>query len=107
MSHRDRLVCFADLVGMTVLAVLFLLSLPNCFLKVCLTTLLAAVLKFFLPFTTSAISGAANFNKLAPTLFAVGTTCLRKNGIAVLPITCASALKPRPLCRPIPLEWNL
>ena len=32
---------------------------PNCFLKVCLPMLRAAVLKFYLPLTTSAISGAA------------------------------------------------
>ena len=42
---------------MTLLAVLFLLPLPNCFLRVCPPTLFAAVLKFFLSLTTSAISG--------------------------------------------------
>ena len=67
MSLRDRLTFF---VGMTLLAVLFLLPLPNCFLKVCLPTLFAAVLKFFLRLTTSAYSGTANSNKSAPTRFA-------------------------------------
>ena len=94
MSLRDRLICFADFVGMTLLSVLFLLPLPNCFLRVCLPTLFAAVLIFFLPLTTSAISGTANSNKSAPTRFAAGTIYLRKNGIAVLPITCASAPNP-------------
>ena len=103
MSLRDLLICFADSVGMILLAVLFLLPLPNCFLKVCLPTLFAAVLKFFLPPTTTAISGTAISNKSAPTRFAAGTKDLRKNGIAVLPITCACAPNPRLRCRPTPL----
>ena len=110
MSLRYRLICFADFVGMTLLALLFLLPpvllrLPssNCFLKVCLPTLFAAVLIFFLPITTSAISGTANSNKSAPTCFAAGTIYLRKNGIEVLPKTCAIAPNPRPRCRPTPL----
>ena len=94
MSLRDRLTCFVDFVGMNLLALLFPLPLPNCFLRVCLPTLFAAVFKIFLPLTTSAISGTANSNKSAPTRFAAGTIYLRKNGIAVLPITCASAPKP-------------
>ena len=110
MSLRDRLNCFADFVGMTLLALLFLLPpvllrllSPNCFLRVCLPTLFAAVLKFFLPLTTSAISGTANSNKSAPTRFAAGTIYLRKIGIAVLPITCARATSPLPLCLPTAL----
>ena len=79
MSLQDRLTCFADFVGMTLLARLFLLPLPNCFLRVCLPTLFAAVLMFFLPLTTSAISGTANSNKSAPRRFATGTIYLRKN----------------------------
>ena len=109
MSLRDRLICLADFVGMTLLALLFLLPAvrlrlpsPNCFLGVCLPTLFAAVLEFFLPPTTSAISGTAN-PKLAPLRFAAGSIYLRKNGVAVLPITCACAPNPRPRCRPIPL----
>ena len=110
MSLRDRLVCFADFVGMNLLEPHFLLPavrlrLPslNCILNVCLPTLFAAVLIFFLPLTTSAISGTANSNKSPPTRFAAGTIYLRKNRIAVLPITCASAPNPRQRCRPIPL----
>ena len=93
MSLRDRLVCFADFFGINLLACLlpmapflFLLPLPNCFLKVCLPTLFAAVLNFFLPLTTSAISGTANSNKSALTRFAAGTIYLRKNGTEFLPI---------------------
>ena len=103
MSLRDRLICFADFVGMTLLELRFLLFplllrllSPNCLLRVCLPTLFAAVLKFFLPLTTSAISGTANSNKSAPTRFAAGKIYLRKNGIAVLPKTCASEPNPRP-----------
>ena len=105
MSVRVRLICFADFVGMNLLALRFLLPAvrlrlpsPNCFLKVCLPTLFAAVLVPFLPLTTSAISGTASCNKSAPPRFAAGTICLRKNGIAVLPITIASAPNPRPRC---------
>ena len=96
MSLRDRLICFADFVGMTLLVVLFLLPLPNWFLSVCLPTLFAAVLKFFLPLTTSAISDTANSNESAPIRFAAGTIYLGKNGIAVLLITCARAPNPLP-----------
>ena len=116
-SLRDRLICFADFVGMNLLgcrtpmapflfllpAVRLRLPSPYCFLKVCLPTLFAVVLKFFLPLTTSAISGTANCNKSAPTRFAAGTIFSRENGIAVLPITCAGAPSPRPRCRPTPL----
>ena len=91
MSHRDRLDCLVDFVGMILLC---LLPLPNCFFRVCFPTLFAAVLNFFLPLTISAISGTANSNKSAPTRFAAGTIYLRKNGNAVLPITCASAPNP-------------
>ena len=104
MSIRDRLDCLADFVGMILLC---LLPLPNCFIRVCFPTLFAAVLKIFLPLTTSAISGTANSNKSAPTRFAAGTIYLRKNGIAVLPITCASAPNPRPRCRPTPLYYGI
>ena len=103
MSLRDRLICFADFVGMPLLAVFFLLPLPNCFLRVCLPTLFAAVLKFFLPLTTSAISGTANSNKSAPTRFTAGTIYLRNIGSTVLPKTCGSVPKSRPRCRPTPL----
>ena len=67
--------CFADFVGRTLLACLpyassfpliapfrFLPPLPNCFVRVCLPTLFAAVLKIFLPLRTYAIFGAANSN---------------------------------------------
>ena len=103
MSLRDRLVCFADFVGINLLALLFVLPLPNCFHRVCLPTLFAAVSVFFLPLTTSAISGSANSNKSAPRRFAAGTIYLRKNEIAVLPITCASAPNPHPRCQLTPL----
>ena len=103
MSHHDQLVCFADFVGMILLAVFFLLPLTYCFLKVCLPTLSAAALNFFPALTTSVISGAANSNKSAPTHFAAGRIQLRKKGIAVFPITFASAPKPRLRCRTVPL----
>ena len=100
MSLRDRLSCLVDFVGMIRLC---LLPLPNCFFRVCFPTLFAADLKDFLPLITSPISGAANSNKSAPTRFAAGTIYLRKNGIAVLPITCARAPNPLPLCLPTAL----
>ena len=73
MSLRGRLVCFADFIGMILLAVLFLLPLPNCFPRVCPQTIFAAVWKISLPLTTTAVSGAANSNKSAPTRVAAGT----------------------------------
>ena len=78
MSHRERLICFADSFEMNLLAVPFLLPLPNCLLRVCLATLFAAVLNFFLPLTTSAIAGTANSNKSAPTHVTAGTIYLCK-----------------------------
>ena len=97
------MLCLADFVGMTLLALFFLLSLPNCFLRVCLLTLFAAVLKLFQPLTTSAISGTANSDKSAPTRFAAGTTSLRSNGRIILLITYG-APNLRPRCRPIELK---
>ena len=79
---------------MTLLAVPLVLLLPSFSLTVCLPTFFAAVLNFFLPLTTSAISGAANSNKSASRRFEAETTQLRKNRIAVLPITCTSARIP-------------
>ena len=102
-SLRDLLVCFPDFVRMTLPAVFFVLPLINCFLRVFFRTLFAAVFEFFLPLTKTAFSGAANSNKSAPTRFAAETTYLPKNGIAVLRITCASELNPRPRCRTTPL----
>ena len=93
MSLLDRLDCLVDFVGM------ILLCLPpqlNCFLRVCFLTLFSADLKDFPPLITSPISGAANSNMSAPMRFAAGTTYLRKNGIGVLPKTCASALNSVP-----------
>ena len=103
MSLRDLLICFENFVGMSLLALFFLLPLPNCFLKVCLPTLFATILKFFLPLTTSVFSGTANSNKSASTRFAAGTKFLRENVIAVLPKSCAGLSNPRPRCRPTPL----
>ena len=72
MSLRDRLICFADFVGMTLFALRFLLPPvrlrlppPNYFLKVSLPTLFAAVLIFFLPLTNSAIHGTAKSKHLS------------------------------------------
>ena len=117
MSLRDRLDCLVVFVGMILLCLVPLFTCrtlrslppwlpspsPNCFFRVCFPTLFAADLKDFLPLITSPISGAANSNKSAPTRFAAGTIYLRKNGIAVLPITCARAPNPRPRCRSTPL----
>ena len=121
MSLRDRLDCLIDFFEMIVLCLLspclpyacgslpptapFRLRppSPNCFFRVCFPTLFAADLKDFLPLFNSPISGAANSNMSAPMRFATRTTYLRKNGIAVLPITCARAPSPVLLCLPIVL----
>ena len=39
--------------------------------------------------------------------FPAGMTYLRKIGKAVLPITCASAANPRPLCLPTALQYGI
>ena len=83
---------------MVLLARFFVLTLLNCFLRVRLPPLFAAVFKFFLSLSTSAISGAGYFEESAPTCFAAGTTDFRENGIAVLLITCSSTPNPRPRC---------
>ena len=71
-SLRERLVCFAVFVGMILLALVFLPSLVNWFLRACLPSLFAAVFKCFLHITTSTISGTATSNKSALTRFAAG-----------------------------------
>ena len=60
LSLCDRLVCFAELVEMTLLALFSLLPVPNGFLTVCLAAFFAAILILFPPLTTSANSGAAS-----------------------------------------------
>ena len=87
VSLRDRLDSLVGFVRMIFLCLTRLLS-PNCFFRVFFPTLFTAVLKDFLPLKTSPISGAANCSMSTPMRFAAGTTYLRKNGIAVLPITC-------------------
>ena len=100
MALRDQLDCLVDLVGMILLG---LLPSPNCFFRVFFPTLFAAVLKDFLQLKTSPVSGTANSNMSEPMRFAAGTTFLRKNGIAVLPITWARAPNPLLLCLPTAL----
>ena len=98
MFLRDRLVCFADFVGMNLLALPFLVPLSKCSLRVFVRTPFAAVLNLFLPLTTYAISGAANSMKSATTRFAAVTINLSKKRNAVFPKTCANAPIPRPRC---------
>ena len=114
MSPRDRLDCLVDFVGMILLRLLppclptaLRLPSPNCFHRVCFPTLFAAVLNYFLPLITSPISGTSNSNMSAPMRFAAGTTYLRKKGIVVLPITCARAPNPLPLCLPTALYYGI
>ena len=92
MSLRDRLNCLVDFVGMILAR---LLPVPNCVFRVCFPTPFAAVLKDILPLITYPVSGAASSNTYK---FAAGTTYSPKKGIAVLPITCARAPNPLPLC---------
>ena len=107
MSLRDRLDCSVDFVGMILLCLLLPVRLwlpsPNCFFRVCCPTLFEAYLKDILPLITSPISDAANSKLSAPIRFAAGTTYLRKNGFAVLPMNCARAPNPFTLCLPTPL----
>ena len=118
MSLRDRLVCFAGFVGMNLLACrlpitlfLFLLPLPKYFLGVCLATFFAAVLKLFLPITTSAISGTANSNKSAPTRFAAGTIFFyfftQKWNCRSLNNLCKCTESPSTFSTNPSIEWNL
>ena len=100
MTLRNRLVCFAEFAGLTLLAVLFLLPLLNWFFRVSLSTLFTAALNFFQQPTTSAFSGAAKSTKSARTRFAARTKYLRKNGITVLPVMSASKPNPGQCCRP-------
>ena len=86
VSLLDRLICFADFVGMSLHAVF-----PP-----------ATTAQLFFP--SSGNSGAANSNKSAPRCFAAGTIFSRTNGIAAFPINCASAPNPRPRCLPTPLQ---
>ena len=96
----SRLDCLVDFVGRILV---FLLPVPNCFVRVCFPTLFAVVLKDVLPLITSPFSGAANSDMSAPRRLSAGRTYLRRNGIAVLPITCARAPNPHPFCIPTDL----
>ena len=78
LSLRDRLVCLATFAGMRSLYPFFLLPLLVCFLRVCLPTIFATVLSFFLLLTTSAISVASTSKKSALTRFTAVAIFLRK-----------------------------
>ena len=75
MFHRKQLVCFAESVGLTLIADLFLL-LPKCFLSGGLPFLLFYQLfhKKFLQLTISAVSAAVKSNHWEHTRFVAGTT---------------------------------
>ena len=73
------------------------------FSEFAVTLLFAAVLKFFVPLTTSSTVGAVNSKMSAPTNFAPGKTYWHNYRIAVLPLTCASASNTLARCRPLPL----
>ena len=103
MSLRDRLFCLADFVGKTLLAVFFFGTATQVFSQSLSSHNLCSCIEFLVPVTISAILGAAYSNKSTPTHFAAGTIYLRKNGIAVIPINCASAPNPRPRCQPVHL----
>ena len=80
---------------------------PNCFFRVYFPTLFAAVLKFFLPLTTSAISGTAKSNKSAPTRFAAGTIYLRKKWNFSSPNNLSNSPKsPSPQSSNRSIVWN-
>ena len=79
---------------------------PSCLRKVFFPTSAATDLSFFFPVKTFPISGAAISIKSAPTLFAAGTTYHLKNGIAVIPIVCAKAPNPLPLCLAYPRKYG-
>ena len=117
LSHRDRLGCLADFVGMILLCLLppfrklrapFRLQLPcpNCFFRVCFPTLFAAVLKFFLPLTTPAISSTANSNKSAPTRFAADDIFTQKRNSSSPENLCKSPKSPSPLSSNRSIVWN-
>ena len=107
MFLRDLLVYSADFVGMTLLAFLFLLPLVNSFLRVCLPTLFAAVLSFFLPPTTSAMSGTANFNKSAPRFLQLGRYFYAKRTCGSPNIMWKCTESPSMLSANYSVEWNL
>ena len=108
-SLRNLLICSADLVEITLLEIFFLQPLPNCFFKVCHSTLFAAVLKILLPLKTSATYIAANSNKLAPTPFAAGTKHIyaKRGNCSSLKNLCKIAASPSTLSTNISIEWNL
>ena len=110
MSLLHQLIYFADFIRKTLLAwrtimapVLFLLPLPNCFFRVCLPTLFAAVLKLFLPLTTSAFFAAANSNMSAPTILQLGRYIYAKMNCCSPNNLCECTESPS-TCRPIPLK---
>ena len=106
IPFRDGLVCFKDFVVKTLLAVPSWYHDPTVWQRLSLHSL-CSCLQFFLRLGISIFSGTANSNKSAPTRFVAGTTSVRKNGIAVLPITYASAPNHRPGCRSIPFYLGI
>ena len=102
----DQLVCFADFAGMTLFALFFLLPLFNCFLRVCLLTPFAAVLKSFLPPITSAISDRRNSNNQHPRVLQLGQIFTQKENCSSLNNLCKCTETAPLFSTNTSLEWN-
>ena len=117
MSLRERLVCLADFVWLTLLAVFFLLPLPNCFLSVCLARLYAALLKFFLTRKknicissrrTSAFPRATNSNESTPMRFAAAKDIFKQEWNCSSPNILSKCTETAPtLLTNTSAEWKL
>ena len=71
---------------------------PNCSRNVLFPTSAATDFNFFFPVRTIPLSSEAISSKSTPTPFAAGTTYVLKSENSGLPIACAYASNPLPLC---------
>ena len=89
---------------MRIVALCSLLPLLNCFLKVCLPKLIAAVLNLFAATILSSFWSTKSQQIITHT-FCGRDKIFTENQNRVSPIIFASAANPRPSCRHLPL-WN-
>ena len=108
MSLRDRLVCFGDFIGLNLLALLFLLPLPICLLRVCRPTIFVAVLKFFC--TTNSIFNfwRIKFQQVSTYAFCSWDDIFKKKWNCSSPNNlCKLTESPSTLSTNTSMKWNL
>ena len=107
MSLRNGLVCFGGLVGMTLLAIAFLVPLTNCVLRVCFSTL-SSCLEIFSTNNNICNFGHNKFQQLSTFAFCSWDDLVTEKRNSGSPNNLRKCTESSPTLTPnISIEWNL